>query len=203
GDRFIWAAYEAIRSNDEIWRSTLFLIVWDEHGGLFDHVRPPRLPYGDSFRSTKPKFDFQQLGVRVGAIVVSPYVKPGVDHTLFEHASIPATVTQQFIGNPGRHAPYLREKKANTMLPLLADIAPRMDWPGLKSVSTGKGSPALDSPASSFQLEHVQEVYQALAHGQPRLARSLDPSAVRTKKEVSAFIANAMAALHPRPGADA
>src|SRR5262245_42173375 len=59
GDHFIWAVYEAIRSNDEIWRSTLFLIVWDEHGGIFDHVRPPRLPYGDSFRSTKPKFDFQ------------------------------------------------------------------------------------------------------------------------------------------------
>src|SRR6266571_3315485 len=54
GDRFIWSVYEAIRSNDEVWRSTLFLIVWDEHGGLFDHVRPPRLPYGDSFRSTKP-----------------------------------------------------------------------------------------------------------------------------------------------------
>jgi phospholipase C len=202
GDRFIWSVYKAIRSNDEIWRSTLFLIVWDEHGGLFDHVRPPRLPYGDSFRSTKPKFDFQQLGVRVGAVVVSPYVKPGVDHTLFEHASIPATVTQQFIGDPGHHAPYLREKKANTMLPLLADIAPRMEWPSFKSASAITGSPALDGPASSFQLEHVQEVYLALAHRQPRVARLLDPTTVRTKKEVSAFIANAMTALHPRVGAD-
>jgi hypothetical protein len=89
------------------------------------------------------------------------------------------------------------------MLPLLSDIAPRMDWPSFKSAHTFRGSPASDGPASSFQLEHTREVYQALAHRQPRLARSLDPSAVRTKKEVSAFIANAMAALHPRLGADA
>jgi len=210
GDRFIWSVYEAIRSNDEIWRSTLFLIVWDEHGGIFDHVRPPLLPYGDSFRSTKPKFDFTQLGVRVGAIVVSPYVKPGVDHTLFEHASIPATVTQQFIGDPALHAPYLREKKANTMLPLLAEIAPRMDWPRFKAVPAVKAAPSAakaalsaDGPASSFQLEHVQEVYLALADKHPRVARSLDPTTVKTKKEVSAFIANAMTALHPRLGADA
>jgi len=51
-------------------------------------------------------------------------------------------------------------------------------------------------------LEHVQEVYLALAHRQPRVARLLDPTTVRTKKDVSAFIANAMTALHPRVGAD-
>ena len=202
GDRFIWNVYKAVRSNDEVWRSTLLLIVWDEHGGLFDHVRPPRLPYSDSFRSIKPKFDFDQLGVRVGAIVVSPYVKPGVDHTLFEHASIPATVTQQFIGDPDHHALFLREKKAATMLRLLADIAPRMEWPSFKGVATGKAIPALDAPASSFQLQHVHEVHVALAHRLQRVARALDPSTVRTKREASAFIATAMASLHPSLGAD-
>ena len=166
-------------------------------------MRPPRLPYGDSFRSIKPKFDFDRLGVRVGAVVVSPYVKPGVDHTLFEHASIPATVTQQFIGDPGHHAPYLREKKANTMLPLLADIAPRMEWPSQKGTPSVKASPALSDRASSFQLEHVHEVYLALAQKQPRAARLLDPASVRTKKEVAAFIAKAMTVLHPRLDADA
>jgi phospholipase C len=202
GDRFIWNVYRAIRSNDEVWRSTLLLIVWDEHGGLFDHVRPPRLPYGDSFRSIKPKFDFDQLGVRVGAVVVSPYVKAGVDHTLFEHASIPATATQQFIGDPSRHAPFLREKKANTMLHLLADIAPRMEWPSFKGVAMGKAFPAWGAPASAFQLEHVHEVHVALAHRRPRVARTFDPGTVRTKREASAFIAKAMATLHPRVGAD-
>ena len=203
GDQFIWNVYKAIRSNDEVWQSTLFLIVWDEHGGLFDHVRPPRLPYGDSFRSIKPKFDFDQLGVRVGAVVVSPYVNPGVDHTLFEHASIPATVTQQFIGDPGHYAPYLRERKANTMLPLLSDIAPRMEWPSFKGRASSTMSPVLVGRASAFQLEHVKEVHAALAHRHPRVARALDPTTVTTKGDASAFIAEAMAVLHPRVGADA
>src|SRR4029453_5166518 len=86
GDQFIRNVYEAIRSSDEVWRSTLLLIVWDEHGGIFDHVSPPTLPYGDSFRSGVSGFNFDRLGVRVGAIVVSPYVTPGVSHALFEHA---------------------------------------------------------------------------------------------------------------------
>ena len=54
GDLFIRNIYEAIRSSDELWRSTLFLIVWDEHGGIFDHVSPPTLPYGDSFARGYP-----------------------------------------------------------------------------------------------------------------------------------------------------
>ena len=129
GDHFIRTVYEAIRSSDEVWRSTLFLIVWDEHGGIFDHVSPPTLPYGDSFRSALAGFNFDRLGVRVPAIVVSPYVTPGVSHTLFEHASIPATVTQQFIGPPITHARYLREQRAQTLQPLLIDMAPRMEQP--------------------------------------------------------------------------
>src|SRR2546428_791841 len=114
GDQFIRNVYEAIRSSDEGWRSTLFLIVWDEHGGLFDHVSPPTLRYCDSFRSAVG-FNFDRLGVRVGAIVVSPYVTPSVSHALFEHASIPATVTQQFIGPPDKTPRDLRQPRAPTL----------------------------------------------------------------------------------------
>src|SRR2546422_195370 len=128
GDQFIRNVYEAIRSSDEVWRSTLFLIVWDEHGGIFDHVSPPTLPYGDSFRSAVG-FNFDRLGVRVGAIVVSPYVTPSVSHALFEHASGPATVTQQFIGPPGKQPPYRREHGASTLQQLLIDMSPRMERP--------------------------------------------------------------------------
>src|SRR5215475_6841084 len=41
GDRFIGSIYNAIRRNDALWRSTALLVVYDEHGGLFDHVPPP------------------------------------------------------------------------------------------------------------------------------------------------------------------
>ena len=216
GDHFIRNVYEAIRSSDEVWRSTLFLIVWDEHGGIFDHVSPPTLPYGDSFRSAVG-FNFDRLGVRVGAIVVSPYVTPSVSHALFEHASIPATVTQQFIGPPDTHAPYRRERHASTLQELLIDMSPRMERPdfgrpprrsewGHEHVITASLSESRPSDrrtfgptrsASSLQIQHVRDVHQLLASRKPRLARALDPHGLTTQREVAQFMRTALAALHP------
>ena len=216
GDHFIRNVYEAIRSSDELWRSTLFLIVWDEHGGIFDHVSPPTLPYGDSFRSPVG-FNFDRLGVRVGAIVVSPYVMPGVSHALFEHASIPATATQQFIGPPDKHAPYRREQYASTLQQLLIDMSPRMERPdfgrpprrsewGHEHVITASLSGSRPSDrrtfgptrsASSLQIQHVRDVHQLLASRQPTLARALDPHGIATQREVAQFMRTALAALHP------
>ena len=216
GDHFIRNVYEAIRSSDEVWRSTLFLIVWDEHGGIFDHVSPPTLPYGDSFRSSVG-FNFDRLGVRVGAIVVSPYVTPAVSHALFEHASLPATVTQQFIGPPDKHAPYRRERRASTLQQLLIDMSPRMERPDFgrpprrsegehERVITASLSESRPSDrrtfgptrsASSLQIQHVRDVHQLLASRQPALARALDPHGITTQREVAQFMRTALAALHP------
>jgi hypothetical protein len=216
GDQFIRNVYEAIRASDEVWRSTLFLIVWDEHGGIFDHVPPPTLPYGDSFRSGVTGFNFDRLGARVGAIVVSPYVTPGVSHALFEHASIPATATQQFIGPPDRHAPYRREQRAATLQQLLIDMAPRMERPDFGPpprrtesaddrvipVSLAQAHPPYrptfgpTRPASSLQIEHVRDVHQLLAFRKPKIARALDPPGVMTQREVARFMRAALAALH-------
>jgi phospholipase C len=219
GDEFIRNVYEAIRSSDEVWRSTLLLIVWDEHGGIFDHVSPPTLPYGDSFRSGVSGFNFDRLGARVGAIVVSPYVTPGVSHALFEHASIPATATQQFIGPPDRHAPYRREQSASTLQQLLIDMAPRMERPDFGRpprstladhhvipVSLSQAH-APERPtfgptrrASSLQIEHVRDVHQLLAFRKPKIARALDPRGITTQREVAQFMRTALAVLHSELG---
>jgi len=216
GDQFIRNVYEAIRSSDEVWRSTLLLILWDEHGGIFDHVSPPTLPYADSFRSPVG-FAFDRLGVRVGAIVVSPYVTPGVSHALFEHASIPATVTQQFIGRPDIHAPYRREQRAATLQQLLVDMSPRMDRPEFeRAPRRSEGGPGHVMPASwsesrpwdrptsgptrspsSLQIEHVREVHRLLASRNAKLARALDPHGLTSQREVAQFMRLALAALHP------
>ena len=217
GDHFIRTVYEAIRSSDEVWRSTLFLIVWDEHGGIFDHVSPPTLPYGDSFRSPLAGFNFDRLGVRVPAIVVSPYVTPGVSHTLFEHASIPATVTQQFIGPPITHARYLREQRAQTLQPLLIDMAPRMEQPDfgrpprrsessddrviLASLAESRAPDrprfGPTRPASSLQTQHVHDVHQLLASRVPQVASAFDPRRITTQREVGQFMRMALVALYP------
>jgi phospholipase C len=44
----------------------------------------------------KPEFDFTCLGARVPAIIVSAYTQPGVDATVYEHASISATLNELF-----------------------------------------------------------------------------------------------------------
>lgn len=88
-----------------MWQSTILLITWDEHGGLYDHEIPP-VVLPDGFTSTSPPFQFDRLGVRVPAVVVSPYIKKGtVDHTVCEHASIPATATEMFIGDQRDQSP--------------------------------------------------------------------------------------------------
>jgi phospholipase C len=58
------------------WRSTAIVILWDDWGGFYDDVAPPQL-------------DFEGLGFRVPALIVSPYARKGyVDHTQYEFGSI-------------------------------------------------------------------------------------------------------------------
>jgi len=202
GDDFVRAVYEAIRSSDDCWKSTMLLVVWDEHGGLFDHEIPPAVP-ADDFASTAPPFAFDRLGVRVPAVVISPYVDPQVDHTVYEHASIPATVTEQFIGDPMVLSPHSREKRANTFLHLLNRDAqhPRMERPDFTAVHPPAAPPAPRPTAgdrvSSLHINQVREIHGLLQRTNPALAREMHPEAVGTEGDANQFIARAMAAIHP------
>jgi phospholipase C len=58
------------------WPSAAYILTYDESGGFFDHVRPPRL-------------DAYGLGFRVPAWVISPFARPGhLEPALHEHASV-------------------------------------------------------------------------------------------------------------------
>jgi phospholipase C len=62
-----------------VWEKTALIITYDEHGGFYDHVPPPTgVPNPDGLNATDDPFDFTRLGVRVPAIVVSPWVKKGL-----------------------------------------------------------------------------------------------------------------------------
>jgi phospholipase C len=134
GERFMAAVYNAIRSNPAVWESTALLVVYDEHGGIHDHVPPPDCRPDSPFvaqpeaTGTGKPFLFDRLGVRVPAILVSPWIpKATVVDRIFEHASIPATVTDWLI--PGNVARSEREKAADTFLDLLSLPAMRNDTP--------------------------------------------------------------------------
>jgi len=80
------------------WSSTLLVITYDEWGGFFDTVRPPRFPDlvsnpgGDT---SNP--DHAQAGFRVPTILVSPFSRRGrITKTVFEHSAIPRLVEWRF-----------------------------------------------------------------------------------------------------------
>jgi len=125
GERFISMVYNAIRGNEALWSTTALLAVYGEHGGLYDHVVPPDSK-GDGFTAqpadtgTGMPFAFDRLGVRVPAILISPYVPKGtvVDGRIFEHACIPNTITQFFLSGDAKRTD--REAKSETFLDLLS-----------------------------------------------------------------------------------
>ena len=128
GEALILQVYNAIRSNPDTWQSTLLAIVYDEHGGLYDQIPPPATVNPDGKVSAAPFFNFDRLGVRVPAVLVSPYIAPGtiISDTVFDHASLAATARKVFVG-AGWQDTYLtqRDKLANTFEGVLTLAAPR------------------------------------------------------------------------------
>jgi phospholipase C len=76
--------------NSPYWAKTAIVLVWDDFGGWYDHVKPP-VQYG---------CDAQQpygLGFRLPAIIISPYAKPGFILSSVAHqASVPKLIEALF-----------------------------------------------------------------------------------------------------------
>jgi len=97
GEKLIAEVYDTLRADDALWRKTLLVVLYDEHGGFYDHVPPPRAVAPDSAQERHTGFRFDRLGVRVPAILISPWIPEGrVDHTIYDHTSVPATIKKMF-----------------------------------------------------------------------------------------------------------
>lgn len=100
GDAFIADIYNTLRANAALWNETLFVVLYDEHGGFYDHVPPPATVAPDGIASDADyqgaPFDFKRLGPRVPAIVASPWIASGVDPTVYDHTSVLAFVCDRF-----------------------------------------------------------------------------------------------------------
>jgi phospholipase C len=86
GQAFIADVVHAFMASPQWKRGALF-VVYDEWGGFFDHVVPPRVP--DLRASSDLEQDFGQMGFRIPAVVLSPYARRGhVDHSIYGFESI-------------------------------------------------------------------------------------------------------------------
>ncbi|KAJ3359078.1 hypothetical protein HDU91_005016 [Kappamyces sp. JEL0680] len=107
GEGFLNDIYTSLRASPQ-WNSTLFVVIYDEHGGFYDHVPPPEsVPIPDSSKVSPASydFDFSRLGVRVPALFISPWVPKGQvfrsssqssPKRYFEHSSVSATLSKIF-----------------------------------------------------------------------------------------------------------
>jgi phospholipase C len=121
------------------WQSSVFILSYDEPGGLYDHVPPVAMPAPDSIA---PKLgpgdqpgDFRTSGLRVPVIVVSPWVKPHfVSHVARDHTSILKFIETHFNLQPLTN----RDGGADNMLEFFDFSSPA--WkipPSLPSQPTG------------------------------------------------------------------
>lgn len=163
GERLIASVYEALRANPELFATTVLVITYDEHGGLYDHLpAPERVPApGDNkhltarildalYRQNATSFDFTRLGVRVPTVVVSPLInRTTLEQDVFEHASVPATLRALFAPN----APPLtaRDAHARTFHHLWEQHRPpRTDLPNLAEHTRPPAAPPSDvAPTAS------------------------------------------------------
>jgi phospholipase C len=121
GQQLVRRVYQAVATAGQgLWRKTLLIIMYDEHGGFFDHVTP-----GVAADDVPA---FQRYGVRVPALVMSPWVEPGVpSHIRFDHTSVLKTMLVRFCQRGGVLPDMgARVQAANDLGPLLSRTTPRV-----------------------------------------------------------------------------
>jgi|HubBroStandDraft_1064217.scaffolds.fasta_scaffold09400_5 phospholipase C len=218
GEMLIADVYEALR-NGPGWNDTLFILTYDEHGGFYDHVVPPKAVPPDAFTSPtaddkaqaaknpkangyliKPqsKFGFDRLGLRVPTILISPWLKPGVDSTPYQHTSILATLHDFFGTAPLTH----RDKSATSLAPRLTQLAAaRTDAPTKlpRPVLPAANPDQLQKPPHAMQQEMAPILKQLDGHKDSGKVVPLPP----TRGETAKYIAERIQAhnkFHSRKG---
>lgn len=100
GEQLLGEVYAAVRNGASTTGSnamnTVLLVTFDEHGGIYDHVAPPKAtPPSGKPEAGEMGFTFDRLGIRVPTIVVSAYTKAGtVINDEMHHGSLAKTIAQ-------------------------------------------------------------------------------------------------------------
>jgi phospholipase C len=105
----------------------LFVVLYDEHGGFYDHVVPPPSPANEAA-------PFDRLGLRVPAIVISPWVPSGVPfHGTLDHTCIARTAFELFAPQQVKQLSP-RVSASPSLLPLLTETTARTDEVRLEGI---------------------------------------------------------------------
>jgi phospholipase C len=85
GQAYVTSVINAVMQSSD-WSSSAIFLSWDDWGGLYDNVAPP-------------KIDRLGYGIRVPALIISPYARPGyIDHQVASTDSYLKFIEDDFLG---------------------------------------------------------------------------------------------------------
>jgi phospholipase C len=203
GEELMAKVYKILRASPQ-WNETALLITYDEHGGFFDHVPTPfqNIPNPDGLDSINPPFNFTQLGVRVPAVLISPWINQGTllrgnntgptPSSQFSHSSVPATIKNLF----NLPTPFLTKRDAWAATfenAFLNRTSPRTDCPMEVPTPPSTKSPELMAaeylqPINELQWEMI-ELANTLGKSTP-----IDLSKLKTEQDGGKFVMERMRA---------
>jgi phospholipase C len=176
GEQLISDVYGAVRQGP-LWKKTLLVIIYDEHGGCFDHVPPPAATAPDPPPPSSP-FAFDRYGVRVPAVLVSQWIAPGTllrppGLVPFDHTSVLRTLSERF----GFEPLTARVAAAPDVLSALSLPEPTNDGPEAFAANPFTPTPidvalAALTPANGLQ--------RSLLHMAQQLPRKATPAAIES-----------------------
>jgi phospholipase C len=97
GADYVASKINAVASNPDVFAKTVFIVIYDENDGFFDHVTPPTAPAGTAgeYITVDGTSAPIGLGFRVPCVIVSPWTVGGfVCHDTFDHTSVTRLLEQ-------------------------------------------------------------------------------------------------------------
>jgi phospholipase C len=119
GEAYVTRLINAVMSSPD-WKSSAIFLAWDDWGGFYDHVVPPRV-------------DANGYGLRVPGLVISPYARQGfIDHQTLSFDAYLKFIEDDFLNgqrlNPqtdGRPDP---RPTVREQVPILGNLAADFDF---------------------------------------------------------------------------
>ncbi|HVY09013.1 MAG TPA: alkaline phosphatase family protein [Mycobacteriales bacterium] len=150
GEAFVARIVNAVMHGPK-WRRTLLIWLYDEHGGYYDHVPPPRAVTPDGWKpdlgTDHVPGGYNRYGPRVPAVVVSPYArKRAVTNLVHDHTSVLATIEKQW------NLPALTRRDANART--LADFLDTSKPAFLEPPTLAKPANPLPGLLTGYQHGH-------------------------------------------------
>ena len=136
GELLLGSIYEALATSPA-WERCLLIVLYDEHGGFFDHVPPPLT------EDDRAEDGFDQLGVRTPTMILGPWARQGVDPTVYDHSSWIRFICDRYGIEPW-----------NARLRAATGIDAAIDWDRMER---GEPTPPISLPAFDFDPDSVAD----------------------------------------------